>query len=576
MTKKKSAQYCFYIKKTSPFFRISFSVILAFIVLTVSFFMLDAKSIFAYDNSSILIVIDPGHGGWDTGTIGPTGLREKDVNLDIAARLRDKLTEAGFKVLLTRESDINHSAEEIGDFANTNNADLFISVHNNGHPSRDKNGTEAFYFYQSPATSNFLASFINTKTIEQIGTLNRGVKAASYKVLRLTKMISALIEGAFISNPDEEAKLKDPNYRDKIATGIYNGIVEYLKTYGQNILSVKRLASAQSFVKRIYQKSLDMNPDEATTNNWANKLAEGAISHADMIREVITSKQFKDRNLTDEQYVDVLYKAVLDRDPDSDGAAHWLKQLKTQNRKAVLNAFLSSAEFKSLISQYNQYGYSYTTALNLSVLNGVGIKGIAAKTSGLFKGLKNQNDKYKYNISKVADADNYNYQNTQIICKSKDSEIAEAAKEIKTILKVGNVTTQNGNSQDSDIIVIIGKDYLSAAEATTSTSVTDESSELIRINILNGQGAPGIAAKVKSKIETDLSKYKGIIKITEAKNANNFNYKNTKIIIFTTKTGINNIADDLKKLLGAGEISKSSNNVDNVDITVILGSDYKK
>ncbi|MGZ5511552.1 MAG: LytR C-terminal domain-containing protein, partial [Nitrososphaeraceae archaeon] len=66
-----------------------------------------------------------------------------------------------------------------------------------------------------------------------------------------------------------------------------------------------------------------------------------------------------------------------------------------------------------------------------------------------------------------------------------------------------------------------------------------------------------------------------IIKITETKNADNFNYKNTKIIIFTAETGINNVADDLKKLLGVGEISKSTNNVDDIDITIILGSDYK-
>jgi hypothetical protein len=216
------------------------------------------------------------------------------------------------------------------------------------------------------------------------------------------------------------------------------------------------------------------------------------------------------------------------------------------------------------------------TVFNLSILNGVGIKGIAAKTSELFKELKYSNGKDKYNIGKVADANSYNYKNTQIICKSEDSEIVKAAEEIKTILKVGIITTQNGTSQDCDIVIIIGKDYSPTTEATTAITITSETSKLILVNILNGQGTPGIAAKVKSKIETDLSKDKNIIEVTEAKNADNFNYENTKIIIFTTKTGINNIADDLKKLLGVGEISKSTNNVDNVDITIILGSDYKK
>jgi hypothetical protein len=410
-------------------------------------------------------------------------------------------------------------------------------------------------------------------------------------------MVSALVEGAFISNPDEEAKLNDPNFRDKIATGIYNGIIEYLEIYGSNVLSNKKLASAQSFVKRVYQRSLNVDPDQTTINNWADKLAAGTISHADVVKGIIISKQFNDRNLTDTQYVTVLYRAVLDRIPDSNGAASWLSQLKGLGRKAVLNYFLTSAEFTSLVNQYIQYGYSYTgtidgttakttadettaseteTVFNLSILNGVGIKGIAAKTSELFKELKYSNGKDKYNIGKVADANSYNYKNTQIICKSEDSEIVKAAEEIKTILKVGIITTQNGTSQDCDIVIIIGKDYSPTTEATTAITITSETSKLILVNILNGQGTPGIAAKVKSKIETDLSKDKNIIEVTEAKNADNFNYENTKIIIFTTKTGINNIADDLKKLLGVGEISKSTNNVDNVDITIILGSDYKK
>ncbi|MGZ8887796.1 MAG: DUF4214 domain-containing protein, partial [Nitrososphaeraceae archaeon] len=461
--------------------------------------------------------------------------------------------------------------------------------HNNSHTSVEKNGTETFYFNQSPATSNFLANYINIKTVEHIGTLNRGLKTADFKVLKNIKMVSALVEGAFISNPNEEAELKDTDFRDKIATGIYNGIIEYLENYGNNISGAKKLASAQSFVKRLYQRSLNIDPDQTTIDNWANKLAAETISYADMVRGIIISKQFNDRNLTNEQYVDVLYKAVLDRNPDSIGAAHWLGQLKVLDRKAVLDYFLTSAEFKNLVNQYIQYGYNYTgtidgittetnaaettdseTVFSLSILNGVGIKKIAAKTSELFKELKYPDGKDKYNIRKVIDADNYNYKNTQIICKSKDSEIAKAAEEARTLLKVGIITIQNGTSQIPDIIIIIGKDYL-----TTSTAITSGASKLILVNILNGQGTQGIAAKLKSKIEAAIVNGNNIIKITETKNADNFNYKNTKIIIFTAETGINNVADDLKKLLGVGEISKSTNNVDDIDITIILGSDYK-
>ena len=94
-------------------------------------------------------------------------------------------------MILTRESDINHSFDEIANIANSNNADLFISIHNNSHPSRDMNGTQTFYCDKSHATSNFLENFLNNKIIEQIFTVNLCLKSANFKFLTNTKMISA-------------------------------------------------------------------------------------------------------------------------------------------------------------------------------------------------------------------------------------------------------------------------------------------------------------------------------------------------------------------------------------------------
>jgi len=175
---------------------------IAFVTFTASFFIPGIKSISAEDYSSILICIDPGHGGKDTGAIGPNGLLEKHVNLDIAFKLRDKLGGAGFTVIMTREDDSSKSLDEIVNFANTNNADIFVSVHNNSHTLREKNGTEVFYFSESPG-SNMLAKYINAGTVEQIGTLNRGIKNASFRQIKNTIMPSVLVEAAFISNPDE-------------------------------------------------------------------------------------------------------------------------------------------------------------------------------------------------------------------------------------------------------------------------------------------------------------------------------------------------------------------------------------
>lgn len=598
--KKKFKHRDFYNKKSLPahnFPELLFSIILVFIILLSSFFIPDIKSIFAEeDYSGILVCIDPGHGGKDTGTIGPTGLREKDANLDISIRLKNKLVNAGFRVIMTRESDVNHSIEEIANFANSNNADIFISVHNNSHPSSSMNGTQSFYYNQS-YDGSLLANCLNTKTIEQIGTVNRGVKSSSFKVLRLTKMVSALVEGVFMCNPDEEAKLKDPNFRDRIATGIYNGILEYLKKYGGSIQGDRKLASAQSFIKRVYHRSLNMDPDAATLNDWAGKLADGKISHADVIRNVITGSQFNGRNLTDAQYVNVLYNVVLDRSPDSIGEAYWLNQLKIYGRGAALNGFLTSVEFTGLINQYKLHGCNYTgtvesaatgasvsgsnvsgteTVYNISVLNGVGIKGIAARTSGLFKEIRYSSGQDKYKIYVVADANNYNYGSTQIICKSKDAGIMKSAEEIKTILNTGIITIQNGTTQISDILIIIGKDYLATAGGSTGSGTSNNNPELIFINILNGKGAPGIAARLKSRIKTDFCENEAGIRVAEAKNADSFNYKNTRIIIYTTKPGIENIANDLKDFIGVGEVIKSTGNSGNADITVILGSDYKK
>ena len=436
--------------------RVVLTAFLLAIFIASSFLIPDIKPIYADDNSGITICIDPGHGGRDVGAIGPSGLLEKHVNFDIATRLRDKLAGSGFRVVMTREDDTKKTLEEIANFANSSNADIFISVHNNSHSAREKCGTETFYYVGSPGGAQ-LAGCINAKTLEQIGTLNRGVKSANYKQLMNTKMTSALIEGAFISNPEEEAKLNDAGFRDSIATGIYNGIVDYLNRYRQDLMESRRIASAQSFVRQVYIRSLNIDPDQPTVDGWANKLAQRKTSHADFIKAVITSQQFAGRNLNDSQYVNTLYSVVLDRSPDEKGASVWLGQLKSTSRGAVLNAFLASDEFKSLLNQYSLYGYrnkvsvtagsSNTTSSQpstdmsgngpvLSFLNGVGIRGIAYQASLLFSSLKDNEGNKKYRIYKVIDADSYNYKNTLIICKSQKQEILDAAQEVKNILKV--------------------------------------------------------------------------------------------------------------------------------------------
>jgi N-acetylmuramoyl-L-alanine amidase len=207
--------------------RCIFKVFVFFIACCCIFLSINTGKLYSADNSGILICIDPGHGGSDSGAVGPTGLTEKSVDLDIALRLKNKLVGSGYKVIMTRSTDITKSMDERIAFANTGKADIFISVHNNSFVTPSANGTETYYCTTSPAPSASLASKLQKRVVEQIKAYDRGVKSANFYVLKNTKMTSALVEGVFISNPAEEQKLKDGGFRDKIATGIFNGIVDF-------------------------------------------------------------------------------------------------------------------------------------------------------------------------------------------------------------------------------------------------------------------------------------------------------------------------------------------------------------
>lgn len=218
-------------------------------------------------------VIDPGHGGHDTGTIGPTGLVEKDVVLDVALRLK-KLVEnrTGSEVVMTRDADTFVPLEERTAIANQRAADLFISIHANASRDRSARGIETYYlnFTSSPealevaarenATSqesvhelqDLIKKIAMTEKIEEsleFATLvqrevhsrlakgggvqrNRGVKKAPFVVLIGANMPSILAEISFLSNPRDERLLKRVNYRQRIAEALFHGIARYMDNLG--------------------------------------------------------------------------------------------------------------------------------------------------------------------------------------------------------------------------------------------------------------------------------------------------------------------------------------------------------
>jgi N-acetylmuramoyl-L-alanine amidase len=236
------------------------------------------------------IVIDPGHGGHDTGTIGPTGLEEKDVVLDVGLKLK-KLLElnSGCEVIMTRSDDTFIPLEERTAIANEKSADLFISIHANASRDETARGIETYYlnFTSNPdalevaarenATSqqavhelqDLIKKIAMTEKIEESQDFarqvqrevysrvtkasgaqrDRGIKKAPFVVLIGANMPSVLGEISFLTNPRDERLLRRSDYREKIAYALYEGILNYVKNLG-GMRTVQRLASDQTSAAR--------------------------------------------------------------------------------------------------------------------------------------------------------------------------------------------------------------------------------------------------------------------------------------------------------------------------------------
>ena len=188
--------------------------------------------------SGKVIVIDPGHGGNDSGAIGPTGVMEKTVTLNIALRLQKLLEAEGATVYRTRSTDTEVSPkganasdiEELQarcDVANNHNADIFISIHNDSFTNGAAKGTTGYYYSRGSAKSRDLADKVRSGVIDQIGTQSRGTQSCNFYVVKHTDMPATLVEVAFISNPEEEKLLNSDDGAQKAAQGIADGIADY-------------------------------------------------------------------------------------------------------------------------------------------------------------------------------------------------------------------------------------------------------------------------------------------------------------------------------------------------------------
>lgn len=178
-----------------------------------------------------IIVLDPGHGGDNMeDTTGPTGLREKDVNLSIVLKLAEILREAGAEVYETRTKDIYVPLSKRAELANTLRPNFFLSIHQNSFANPNISGSE-IYHYRGDREGGTLANFILQELSEALGTVQRGVRIADFYLLREVRTSVLQIEIAYITNPEEEKKLRSEKMQDQAAQAIMKGIIKYYK-YG--------------------------------------------------------------------------------------------------------------------------------------------------------------------------------------------------------------------------------------------------------------------------------------------------------------------------------------------------------
>ena len=197
---------------------------------------------FAMDNSDKVILIDPGHGGIDGGAQSKTGTVEKDINLQISLKLRDKLEEKGYKVYMTRDEDEGlyqkgntvreKKREDLNkrvEMKKETECDIFVSIHQNMFPQSKCYGAQVWY--ASNDNSYNLATIVQDSIKESVKDNNKSVAkpaAEAYLILRdKYEGASILVECGFLSNPDEEARLKSDEHQNLIVEGISNGIDKY-------------------------------------------------------------------------------------------------------------------------------------------------------------------------------------------------------------------------------------------------------------------------------------------------------------------------------------------------------------
>ncbi len=179
------------------------------------------------------VVIDAGHGGNDPGALGTIDeqtIKESDLTLSISKKVKELVEDAGYKVYMTRSTDVYKTLIERPAFANNLDAAVFVSIHINSSENDEAFGTEVYYAESNNenlygTTSSALAKNVLNRMLLNMGSVNRGVRTAEHAVTKRTNMPSCLVEVGFISNTDELSMMVTDSYQNKVAKGIASGIL---------------------------------------------------------------------------------------------------------------------------------------------------------------------------------------------------------------------------------------------------------------------------------------------------------------------------------------------------------------
>ena len=180
-----------------------------------------------------LVVIDPGHGGFDIGA-KVQSVEEKALALKTGTLVKRYLHDMGYRVILTRSRDVFIPLKKRTAIANDTKSKLFVSIHFNAFKGTSVKGVEIYYYNKGSKwrqnASKKVAQTVLSALLNATGATSRGVKIGNFHVIRETYMPAILIEGGFITNPQERNSLKDQRYVEKMARSIAEGIDKYFRS----------------------------------------------------------------------------------------------------------------------------------------------------------------------------------------------------------------------------------------------------------------------------------------------------------------------------------------------------------